>query len=366
MAQERPIYTQGDFSRVQRYLDRAGISYLNSINGSTPESLVTTIQGLTPLKTHLQSPRVMVSVGVGQGEEVHALHELYRSDNPRIIGVDISSLAISAARDRASRNNLPVEFITASATDLPFGNESINGIVLSSVLHEVYSYLPHGKEAWNEAVQETARVLTEGGYVFVRDPATPDLKENVKITLSSDLAKDFYQYFRAEYRVLSSWDEVARGNMALKREPNAPDFPAPDAEGTIVVSMGQAADIMFHFRNFWNDYQKGLTSVGDPTWKEINEAYYLPSSEEGNHDYLSTGEYVTEFLSQANAALAETPYQLICVEQRQSQRPNMDDFLMSHFFLSQSIRRTHSQERSKRLIRQTTNKMQQVFQKVKK
>lgn len=356
-------YTYDDAKRVQGYLDGAGMDYLNAINGNTPESLIGTVKKLASLKRHLGNPKSVISIGVGQGEEIHALHELYKIANPRIIGVDISCLALNAAQQRASDNKISSEFVVSNATNLPFNDGSVSGIVLSSVLHEVYSYLPNGKKAWNEAIQEATRVLAEEGCLLIKDPAATDLKGNVRMTFISDLARQFYDYFRAEYCVFNSWQPNERERIARRRESNGNDFPSVDDNQTIDVSIDQAAEIMFVMRNFWNDSGNGLTHIGDKSWKEINETYYLPSNCGETGVYMSTSQYVEEVLRQGNLSLGQTPYKLVCVEQNQSQRPNTVNFLSSHFFLSLSRRRTSSEERSRRLISQTTNKMQLVFQK---
>ena len=356
---------QTDFYNAQKYLDEAGTSYLNLINGNTLDSLKFKTQELVLLVKHIPNPKVIVSVGVGEGEEVHALFQIYRSCNPKIIGIDISSLAVKSAKERMSRYGIPARFVISSATNLPFENESVDIIVFSSVLHEIYSYLPQSKESWNKSIQEAARVLSERGCLYIKDPAAPKIAGSVKINFLSDLAGQFYDYFRKEFRVFSTWTPTERSKIIFKRQPNENDFPSRE-NNTVVLPMIKAAELMLHFRNFLKDYQKELVHIGDIDWKEINETYYVSFQVDGQGKNMSTDLYIREILKQGNSALKQTLYKLICVENVLTPRVNSDVLLSSHFLFTLLNKKKSNQKTSKKLIRSTINKMQLVFQKIKK
>jgi hypothetical protein len=62
---------------AKKQLDKVGREYFEGINSSTPESLITVKNRLEPLQRFIPQAKTVVSVGVGLGEEVHALEELF-------------------------------------------------------------------------------------------------------------------------------------------------------------------------------------------------------------------------------------------------------------------------------------------------
>ena len=209
--QENPQFGN-NILNIQRHLDAAGVAYLNSINGTTPESLIATMRKLSPLTRHLAYPDTVVSVGIGQGEEIEALHELFGRNGTKLIGIDLSTTAINSAIHRTQKNDIPMSPVMASATDIPLRDNSISGIVLSSILHEVYSYFPNGMVSWKKTITEAARVLSKDGILFLRDPESPDAKD-VKVEFLSDFSQDFYNYFRREFRTFRSLDRESMINI---------------------------------------------------------------------------------------------------------------------------------------------------------
>src|SRR5207248_3097982 len=78
---------------------------------------------------------------------------------------------------RASFSEHNVKFVKASATDLPFSDETFDAVVM----WEVLEHLPNGTEA--RAIAELSRVLRPGGRLFLSTPhATP-------ATLATDPAR---------------------------------------------------------------------------------------------------------------------------------------------------------------------------------
>ncbi|MBI2020685.1 class I SAM-dependent methyltransferase [Candidatus Daviesbacteria bacterium] len=345
---------------LQRYIETPGMGYLNGINGTSLESLVRKTEEIARLKDHLSFPRVIVSVGVGQGEELHAIHMLYGGLIEKIIGVDFSQLALNATRQRALTNNLPVELKFGEATKLPLPNESVDGILLSSLLHEVYSYSPNGKRAWNEAIQESTRVVREGGYILIRDSAAPNLWGNIRVHLRTDLARQFYSYFGEEYRVFSGW-----GNLKGRFSSNLPPFPLLEGSDTVTLSIGQAAELLFHFVNFEMGYPNDQEFIGNQRWKELNEIYYIPQ-DLTSPEPMRINEYVAEVIKQANLTHSNTEFELVCAEMGYSVRPRMFRPLSEHFFLALLDSEEISTEKSEELLRHFIDKMELVFKKIRK
>lgn len=353
------------FKSPKQYLDSAGNRYLNFINGVSEESLSARITDMQYIADYIPKPHTVISVGVGQGEEIEALYKLFQPAKPKIIGFDLSSTAISAANQRCTQKNIPADIILGSVTDLPIRDNRVSCVVLSSVLHEVYSYMPSGKQAWNEAIQESSRVLEDGGCILLRESAAPRFRGKVGISLKTPLVQQFYEYFRNEYKAFSVWEPSAREEIVDKRI--QPTVDLPEQENGIVnnITIGQAAELLFHFMNFWKGYENGVGFVGNKYWKEINETYFVS---DGIHlEYpLDPEEYVQEVINQGNSALVNTQYKLICRKQGQSIRPNMDSTLWEHFFLFDASNSSSSDmNRNLELISQASRKMELVFQKIK-
>jgi ubiquinone/menaquinone biosynthesis C-methylase UbiE len=349
-----------------RHLDTAGIGYLNGISGSTPESLKSMIQKLQPLADYLHDPSDIVSVGIGQGEDVHALSELFKNKGVHIHGIDISGVALAAAKERAKKHNLSAEFLPGSATELPLDTESVDGLVLSSVLHEVYSYLPYGKYEWQGAIREAARVLKINGCLLLRDPAAPETNEQIKLEFKTDEGRKFYKYFKENYRVFSAWDEAERETVLDKRTPDDDTLPELNSgsKQNMLLPFAQLANFMLHFRNYWNDLQRGqIKTQDDLNWREINESYFVPNGDKS--PFLTTSEYVKQVLGIGNYELKDSGNKLICIQKQTSSRLDTDLFLSKHFHLTPLGEVSNSEEDSVRLIGQATRKMELVFKKVK-
>lgn len=351
---------QGGTQIVQQYLDTPGLSYLYGINGTTSESLTNRTAEIARLKKYLPLPNVIASIGVGQGEELHAINLLYSGSVRKIIGLDLSELALGEAKQRVIENDLPVDLVLGSATNLPLADESIDGIILSSVLHEIYSYTSDGREAWNKAIQEAARVLREGGCMLLRDSALPNLDGTVQIQLLTHLAREFYPYFAKEYRAFNGWEDL-KGKFSS----NIPSLPEVDSKGVVTLSIGQASEFLFHFVNFQLGYPNDQEFIGNQRWKELNEVYYIPKTTTSQKP-MSVSEYTKEVVEQAALALRDTDFKLVCVERDLSIRPRMPAPIREHFILTLPDIRELSPQANVDLTEQFCKKMELVFKKVRK
>jgi ubiquinone/menaquinone biosynthesis C-methylase UbiE/8-oxo-dGTP pyrophosphatase MutT (NUDIX family) len=322
---------------IEKHLNRAGEQYLDSINDTRPESTVAMMERLSPLLMHISDGAKVVSIGVGQGEEICGLYELF-GDRISIVGVDISSVALEKTKARLQRNQFAAELINADAALLPFENGSVDAIVLSSTLHEVFSYHEEGIVAFKKAIQEVSRVLKKDGVVFIRDFAAPDTDELVSFRVRSPIAIKFYEYFRTSFRRFSNW---GAGMEAAKLDDT---FYPPLGHGVVHIPFSKAAELVLHFRSFWSDYQAGATSIGNTSWKEIDEMYIV----RGKHSVLTPAQY----LEMISDVLGD---QFTLVYKRLRDRSKTNTFLTKHF----SIYTTASAE----LIPKATRKLECIFQK---
>lgn len=353
---------QGEFKiDVQAYLDAPGLAYLNGINGTSLESLVARTSEIARLRKHLPLAERIISVGVGQGEELHAIHMLYGGVLEEIIGFDFSQLALDTARERALANNLPVNLRLGSVTDLPIDDESVDGIILSSLLHEVYSYSPDGKGAWEKAIQESTRVVKEDGCILIRDSAAPNLHGDLRVQLRTNLAREFYDFFTSEYRMFNGWD-----NLKGKFSCNLPKFPIRGDLDYVTLSVGQAAELFFHLVNLqmgYSDEDKML--YRSQQWKELNETYYIPR-DPSSPEPMSMEEYVAEVITAGDSVLSGKGFKLVCAEMDCSVRPRMYNPLLKHFSLGSADYSVIYPSDSNKLLKHFINKMELVFKKVRK
>lgn len=359
MQSRENIFISGTHN-VRRYLDAPGRAYLDGINGIDLKSLMGKTEEISRLKTHLPKPSIMVSIGVGQGEEIHAIDMLYNGSVEKIIGIDLSQFALQAARERSVINSIPAEFVLGSATDLPLAKESVDGIVLSSLMHEVFSYSRNGKQAWNKAIQESTLALKEDGCILLRDSAAPELQGNIQLQFKTNLAREFYDYFRDGYRRFDGWEDLGE-ELGF----NLPIFPQREELDTLSLSPGQAAELLFHFVNFQMGYSEDRIVNRNKRWKELNETYYLPK-DVNSIESLRTEEYVTEVLDQGNKALEGTSFQLVCVEKGISVRPRMSKPILENFLLALPGEVGISSKQNVELVSEFVNKMELVFKKIRR
>lgn len=352
-----------EIADAKRHLEKAGREYYECISASTPESLVDTRRKIEPLLRFTPNARKVVSIGVGNGEEIHVLKDLFTNPETQVIGLDLSRTAINIAKDRINKNNLRAELIQGSGIEMPFKNESIDGMVMSAILHEIYSYVPDGRNAWRKAIREVAEKITDDGTFLLRDFAAPQIPGNVTLSCNTDIATNFYNYFTGRYRTFEGWSEQSRDLIRDKRNSNDPDYPDFDANTrSVMLPYAHAAEILLHFRNFWSDYQAGLTTIGNPDWKEIDEAYLVPDPHITRFQAMAPFQYLSTVIVEANRVLQTTNYEMVCVQNETSDRPETNSFLARHFTLYMpGVAETNEQ-----MIGNVTKKMELVFKKIRK
>lgn len=281
----------------------AGEDYLKQINGVGGEEFANKVKDLGILRDYIHDPQYLVSVGVGNGVEQSALQYLF-PDAPAI-GIDLSRAALRTARENLQKIDMESIGVEASGIQLPMADASVDGVVLSSILHEVFSYVPNSKEAWRLGIAEAFRVLKDGGCLFIRDFAAPQSNEPVQLKLNTTFARDFYEFFRQHYRRFESWDERFRGQMEERRIGDETDFPPASTEGIVTLPRRLAGEMLMHLRNGYNDFMHDLFDPNSEDaihWKEINETYMVPGP---SGVAMSPDEFIREVLKIGNEVLGE-------------------------------------------------------------
>ena len=105
-------------------------------------------------------PGLIVDRGCGTG----AMMSAFARGNRKVVGIEIS--------DALSHNHAGV--IQADIIEPVFANGFVENIVLSSVMHEVYSYNDYRLEPVRRCLQTCALELSPGGRVIIRDIWSPE------------------------------------------------------------------------------------------------------------------------------------------------------------------------------------------------
>lgn len=108
----------------------------------------------------LQEDATILDVGCGTGQDTLDLAQAV-GPRGRVIGVDNSETMLEAARARAAQMQLPVEYVLADATQLPFADASFDACLASRVFG-------HLREP-ERALAEMVRVARIGARIVAAD-----------------------------------------------------------------------------------------------------------------------------------------------------------------------------------------------------
>lgn len=345
------------------HLNSVSDGYFEAIGGTLDEVK----RKLLPLKNVLPNPRCIVSVGVGNGKELHVLAETFESS--KIIGLDLSSKAIDATRRYLSDKTIngkavaatlvessAVKMTTSSLRDEPH----IDGFVFSAIMHEIYSYVEDGKKAWMLAIEEAVTLLAVDGCILLRDFAAPEVKRAVAITCKTDEAKAFYQYFRERFRTFEFWKEEDRNNFLDRRTENKGDYPLPtEGQRSFTLPLDKTAELLLHFRNHAREKEASSFIPLDPRWKEIDERYLPFDPGSASDTTMTMDTYIERVLAVANKKIKHLDQRLVLEQKTLSPRAETAAFLREHFVLE-----TKDGTSSDDLLEQIPQKMELVFRKI--
>ncbi|MCK6418867.1 MAG: methyltransferase domain-containing protein [Alphaproteobacteria bacterium] len=111
----------------------------------------------------------VVDMGCNDGSMTYAMAAM----NPKIrfIGLDKSKRQINKAREKYHLHNL--EFQIGDVSTEIFGPESLDAIINSYILHEVYSGSRYNERIVSETLRKHFSMLKKGGMMFLRDYVRP-------------------------------------------------------------------------------------------------------------------------------------------------------------------------------------------------
>ncbi|MBT2290353.1 class I SAM-dependent methyltransferase [Paenibacillus albidus] len=140
-------------------------SYLSQMNDTADYKAV--------ILEHITGTKVL-DIGPGGGVLLDLIEE--RMPDARPVGIDISSNVIEALQQRKQREGRRWEVLQGDALNLRDFVEpgTVDTVVFSSILHELYSYVPFNGRKFNHEILSAAlrsafEVLAEGGAIIIRD-----------------------------------------------------------------------------------------------------------------------------------------------------------------------------------------------------
>ena len=128
---------------------------------------------------HFPTSGQVVDMGSGSGQATFDLASLYTGLS--LVGVDIDPKTVEIAARTHARPNL--RFVEGDIAGRIFDDESLDGVLDSSVLHHVTSFNGFSLEPLERALDHQTAALREGGVLVVRDFVIPRGPETVWLDL---------------------------------------------------------------------------------------------------------------------------------------------------------------------------------------
>lgn len=119
----------------------------------------------------------VIDMGCDDGEMTYAMAAL--APDLTFVGVDKNRRKIIKAKEKYKLKNLSFEIDDANPKNL--APESVDAIINSYILHEVYSGCRYNPQTIGETLQNQFTALKKGGLMFVRDFSRPPPNEMVMI-----------------------------------------------------------------------------------------------------------------------------------------------------------------------------------------
>ncbi len=127
----------------------------------------------------------IVDIGPGGGALLDRLEERY--PNKQIIGIDISENVIEELTRKKNREHKNWDVYQGNALNLQdlFINQPVDTIILSSIVHELFSYIEFDHKRYNYETLKTAfqsmfEVLNVGGRICIRDGVMSEPKDTIR------------------------------------------------------------------------------------------------------------------------------------------------------------------------------------------
>lgn len=189
-------------------LDTTTVDYIEERNYLLREVPYKTVRRAWFTLSHLllnDGARVL-DMGCGEGDLTYAMAAL----NPKVsfVGVDKSKKTIRAARDKYKTHNL--EFKVGDISGDLFEEESVDAIINSFTLHQVFSNARYNERIVTDTLRKQFAMLKNDGVMFIRDYAKPQQGEFVLLEMHDKKSKDSTLAGLSEAELLVWYSEHAR------------------------------------------------------------------------------------------------------------------------------------------------------------
>ncbi len=170
----------------------------------------------------------IVDIGCCNGQLLRLIAQ--KKPYSTFIGVDLSTNFLEIAV-KTTVDTPNVHFICADGNYLPFKDDSIQTFILSSLLHDIFSYglldaEPFAIETVAIFLSNLKMRLKAGGSIIIKDPAKPENPDEELFFLikpstgyTSNMYDDLTQYPVAELSVYGRYVRFLHEFVALQRQP---------------------------------------------------------------------------------------------------------------------------------------------------
>ncbi len=184
---------------------------VEALDGQDEAPSIQRLRGWSLAAAQLLPGLTAVDVGSGTGTMARRFAEIVGADG-RVVGVEPNPMLRGIAEERAAAAEVAVEFVDASATDLPFEDESVDVVWCERVLQ----HLPDAQAA----IIEFARVLKPGGRALLLDS---DHESRVDSDMDPDVARAIKHAFVGQVANPRAARHIRRQAIAAGLEVN-PDI----------------------------------------------------------------------------------------------------------------------------------------------
>lgn len=158
-------------------------------------------------------PGTIADLGCGTGTVLELLKRAF--PDSRLIAVDLSEEML--ARSRARFPGLEVRAGDIAGRVLE--PESVDTIVLCSIMHEVFSYKGYDYEPVRTTLVQSQRALRPGGRLIIRDGPKPERQDAVFLTFQNDRTREKFERFAREFGSSEiAWRRVGERVQVARRD----------------------------------------------------------------------------------------------------------------------------------------------------
>ena len=180
----------------EKYLER-----MNAAQGSTKITIPDLVTG-----------RILLDVGSGGGILLDELEK--RHPECRVIGTDISRNVIETLAEKKKKEHHTWDVCVHNFADGPFA-QTVDTVIFSSILHEIYSYTETPQGRFNIASVETALTnaaesLNPGGRIVIRDGVKTPGTGKLRIRFRTPEGMEYFLRFKEDFHGMDAIPEEER------------------------------------------------------------------------------------------------------------------------------------------------------------